>query len=100
MSNYSYVAVDPQGAETRGTLDVPDQSEALRRIREMGLFPTKVLGAAEAKLRTARTPPRHRARSLAIPSRGSMAESRAPTLPFSRVSLRRWSKRACPCSAA
>ena len=45
MSNYSYVAVDPRGMESRGTLDVSDQSEALRRIKEMGLFPTKVLAA-------------------------------------------------------
>jgi type IV pilus assembly protein PilC len=43
MSSYSYVAVNPKGTETRGTLDVPDQIEALRRIKEMGLFPTKVL---------------------------------------------------------
>lgn len=43
MSNYSYVAVDPTGMEKRGTLDVGDQSEALQRIKEMGLFPTKVL---------------------------------------------------------
>src|SRR2546429_9924556 len=42
MSNYAYVAVDPQGNEARGTVDGADQSEALRRIREMGLFPTKV----------------------------------------------------------
>ena len=38
MSNYSYVAVDPRGTESRSTLDVSDQSEALRRIKEMGLF--------------------------------------------------------------
>jgi type IV pilus assembly protein PilC len=43
MSNFAYVAVDPQGIESRGTLDVSDQTEALRRIKEMGLFPTKVL---------------------------------------------------------
>ncbi len=43
MSNYFYVAVDPQGVELRGTLDVSDQTEAVRRIKEMGLFPTKVL---------------------------------------------------------
>jgi type IV pilus assembly protein PilC len=43
MSNFAYVAVDPQGVESRGTLDVADQTEALRRIKEMGLFPTKVL---------------------------------------------------------
>jgi type IV pilus assembly protein PilC len=42
MSAYAYVAVDPRGGETQGILDVADQSEALRRIREMGLFPTKV----------------------------------------------------------
>src|SRR5947207_12209327 len=47
MSNYCYVAVNTQGVETRGTLDVPDQSEALRRIREMGLFPTKLRAASE-----------------------------------------------------
>jgi type IV pilus assembly protein PilC len=35
--------VDPRGFETRGTIDVTDQTEALRRIKEMGLFPTKIL---------------------------------------------------------
>jgi type IV pilus assembly protein PilC len=43
MSNYSYVAIDPTGMEKRGTLEVGDQTEALQRIKEMGLFPTKVL---------------------------------------------------------
>jgi type IV pilus assembly protein PilC len=52
MSSYSYVAVDPHGSETRGTLDVTDQSEALRRIREMGLFPTKVLAPANRRARS------------------------------------------------
>ncbi|HSU55738.1 MAG TPA: type II secretion system F family protein [Candidatus Dormibacteraeota bacterium] len=47
MSNFSYVAVDPGGAEIRVLLNVADQSEALRRIKEMGLFPTKVLAARE-----------------------------------------------------
>jgi type IV pilus assembly protein PilC len=42
MSNYAYVAIDPKGGESRGTLDVADQGEALRRIKEMGLFPTKL----------------------------------------------------------
>jgi type IV pilus assembly protein PilC len=49
MSSYSYVAVNPAGAEMRGSLDVPDQSEAIRRIKEMGLFPTKVLAQSERK---------------------------------------------------
>jgi len=42
MSNYAYVAVDTGGAETRGTIDVTDQGEALKRIKEMGLFPTRI----------------------------------------------------------
>jgi type IV pilus assembly protein PilC len=42
MSSYFYEAVDTGGLLTRGTLDVADQGEALRRIREMGLFPTKI----------------------------------------------------------
>ena len=48
MSSYSYVAVDPAGLEMRGTLDVSDQAEALRRIKEMGLFPTRVSEGAKA----------------------------------------------------
>jgi type IV pilus assembly protein PilC len=43
MSSYAYVAIDPAGAETRGTLEVSNQTEALQRIKEMGLFPTRVL---------------------------------------------------------
>jgi type IV pilus assembly protein PilC len=42
MSSFAYVAVDHAGVELRGTLDASDQSEALRRIKEMGLFPARV----------------------------------------------------------
>ena len=58
MSNYSYVAIDPHGLETRGSLDVTDQGEALRRIKEMGLFPTKVLEAHERRRQAVATPSR------------------------------------------
>jgi type IV pilus assembly protein PilC len=51
MSSYSYVAIDVSGAETRGMVEVADQSEAIRRIKEMGLFPTKVLQEPERKSR-------------------------------------------------
>lgn len=42
MSSYCYEALDSGGLTLRGTLDVPDQGEALRRIKEMGLFPVKL----------------------------------------------------------
>jgi len=51
MSNYTYVAVDPGGLEMRGTIEVSDQTEALRRIREMGLFPTKLVSGGARRNR-------------------------------------------------
>jgi type II secretory pathway component PulF len=42
MSNYTYEAVDASGLNFQGSLEVEDQSTALKRIREMGLFPIKV----------------------------------------------------------
>jgi type IV pilus assembly protein PilC len=54
MANYSYVAIDPHGLETRGRLEVQDQEEALRRIKEMGLYATRLLQEPAPKPRTAR----------------------------------------------
>jgi type IV pilus assembly protein PilC len=45
MSSYCYEAVDASGLRSQGTLDVTDQNEALKRIKEMGLFPTKIAQA-------------------------------------------------------
>src|SRR5215471_9260510 len=56
MSSYAYVAVDTGGTGTRGTIDVADQSEALRRIKEMGLFPTKVFLPRQSRARLLTTP--------------------------------------------
>ncbi len=42
MPTFSYVAMDSRGKETKGTLDLPDQNEAIGRLKEMGYFPTKV----------------------------------------------------------
>src|SRR5207249_4837328 len=61
MSSYSYVAVDAEGRETRGLLEVPDKSEALRRIKEMGFFPTKVLVERERKTGAKAARPRQKA---------------------------------------
>ena len=84
MSSYAYVAVDPQGVESRGTLDVSDQSEALRRIKEMGLFPTKVLAADRPGRRAALAQSRPRTapvrRRLSIPGWGSGIRAAALTV--------------------
>ena len=49
MSNYCYEAVDSGGQKIQGALDVVDQSEALKRIKEMGLFPTKIAQVVTAR---------------------------------------------------
>ncbi|RMF09374.1 MAG: type II secretion system F family protein [Alphaproteobacteria bacterium] len=49
MPTYSYVAMDAKGKETKGTLDVANQNEALTRLKEMGYFPTKVVEVEKSK---------------------------------------------------
>lgn len=49
MPKFSYVAMDSRGKETKGTLDVSNQNEAINRLKEMGYFPTKVTEADKAK---------------------------------------------------
>jgi type IV pilus assembly protein PilC len=53
MPKFNYVAMDAHGKETKGTLEVASQNEAIGRVKEMGLFPTKIVeldkSAAKAK---------------------------------------------------
>ena len=52
MPKYSYVAMDARGKEVKGVIEVASQNEAIGRIREMNLFPTKIVevdGAKEAR---------------------------------------------------
>src|SRR5687767_10496312 len=49
MAKFSYVAMDSRGKETKGTLDVANQNEAVGRLKEMGFFPTKVVEVEKAK---------------------------------------------------
>jgi type IV pilus assembly protein PilC len=49
MSNYSYEAVDAGGLKIEGKLDVLDQNEALRRVKEMGLFPVRIVALREVR---------------------------------------------------
>lgn len=45
MPKFNYVAMDSRGKETKGTLEVASQNEAITRLKEMGFFPTKVTEA-------------------------------------------------------
>jgi type IV pilus assembly protein PilC len=45
MPKFNYVALDTRGNETKGSIEVPSQNEAIGRVKEMGLFPTKIIEA-------------------------------------------------------
>ena len=54
MPKFQYVAMDSRGKETKGTLEVGNQNEAITRLKEMGFFPTKVVELDKTKARPAR----------------------------------------------
>ncbi len=49
MPKYNYVALDARGNETKGSLEVATQNEAIGRVKEMGLFPTKIAEAEKVQ---------------------------------------------------
>jgi type IV pilus assembly protein PilC len=53
MAKYNYVALDARGKETKGTLEVANQNEAIARVKDMQLFPTKIVEADRASDRPA-----------------------------------------------
>ena len=56
MPKFNYVAMDSRGKETKGTLDVASQNEAISRLKEMGYFPTKVSEAEKPKEKGGKKP--------------------------------------------
>jgi type IV pilus assembly protein PilC len=52
MPKYSYVAMDQKGKETKGTLEVGSQNEAIARVKEMNLFPTKIVEVDKVKTKS------------------------------------------------
>jgi len=63
MPKYNYIALDARGNETKGSIEVGSQNEAIGRVKEMGLFPTKITeadkeekGGKKAKAKSAAKP--------------------------------------------
>jgi len=54
MPKYSYVALDAHGKETKGTIEVATQNEAIGRVKEMGFFPTKIVEAEKPQEKASR----------------------------------------------
>jgi type IV pilus assembly protein PilC len=52
MPKFSYVAMDQKGKEQKGTIEVATQNEAIGRVKEMGLFPTKIVEVDKVKAKS------------------------------------------------
>jgi type IV pilus assembly protein PilC len=42
MPKFAYIAVDSAGQETRGSIEAPNQAQAIAKVRSQGLFPTAI----------------------------------------------------------
>src|ERR1051326_6226700 len=49
MPKFNYVAMDQKGKETKGTLEVANQNEAIARVKDMQLFPTRIVEVEKDK---------------------------------------------------
>jgi len=56
MPKFNYVAMDAHGKESKGTLEVASQNEAIGRVKEMNLFPTKIVEVETARDKSAKKP--------------------------------------------
>jgi len=72
MPKYSYVALDAHGKETKGTIEVASQNEAIGRVKEMGFFPTKIVESEKPQEKTARKKAKAAAKPAGGKRRGSL----------------------------
>jgi type IV pilus assembly protein PilC len=70
MPKFSYVAMDQKGKETKGTLEVASQNEAINRVKEMGLFPTKIVEVDKVKAKASKASARGAARPAGKKGKG------------------------------
>jgi type IV pilus assembly protein PilC len=77
MPKYNFIALDARGRESQGEIEADNQTMALARIRERGLFPTSV---TEAGAKTRKAPPGKRSGAKSSSSALNMdIELRLPT---------------------
>jgi type IV pilus assembly protein PilC len=88
MPKFSYVAMDQKGKEQKGTIEVASQNEAITRIREMQLFPTKIVEVDKVKEKSGKqAQPAGKARgkkggmniNISIPGLGGKVKSKVLT---------------------
>jgi len=71
MPKFNYIAVDSAGKESRGSVEAPDQQQAIAKIRGQGMFPTAIGAATGGGGSTAKAPKSEYAKK---PSAGATAQ--------------------------
>ena len=54
MPNFQYLAMDAKGEQTSGTIDASNESDALAKLRQKGLYPTQIAEAGKGAKKTAK----------------------------------------------
>lgn len=72
MPKFSYVAMDQKGKEQKGTIEVGSQNEAIGRVKEMGLFPTKIVEVDKVKAKPGKKSAAGGGKSASRKKRGSI----------------------------
>ncbi|HTS20037.1 MAG TPA: type II secretion system F family protein [Verrucomicrobiae bacterium] len=86
MARFNYAAVDVKGREIAGVLDGNDTSNALRRIRDMGYFPTNVTRVVNTPKASRAVPaPTRAVKPAERPARKSVGGIRLRFLPNNKV---------------
>ncbi len=85
MPKFNYVAMDAQGKETKGSLDAKNQSEALARLQEMQLFPTKVVEASVAASSAAKGKKGAKGKSGGAPGKGGKGMRKEFNIPLHKI---------------
>src|SRR5256712_586651 len=78
MPKFNYVAMDSRGKETKGTLEVTNQNEAIGRLKEMGFFPTKVVEIDKAR---EKSEPKAKGGAKAAPKKGGFSANISIKIP-------------------
>jgi type IV pilus assembly protein PilC len=71
MPKFNYIALDQRGNETKGSIEVGSQNEAIGRVKEMGLFPTKII-ESEKEEKAAKGKAKPAAKTAAGKKKGGM----------------------------
>jgi type IV pilus assembly protein PilC len=80
MPKFDYVALDKVGKETKGSIEVGSQNEAISRVKDMGLYPTKIIEAEKAQEKSAGKKARPAARAAGKKSGAMSFEIKIPGL--------------------